>query len=142
MTKQLLNKCKSKGIRITVQRKAVLKVIEAAKDHPNVNQLHKRALEFDPQVSIATVYRLVKLLEEQNLIEKHDFGGKLARYEGVKPKHHDHLIDIDTGRVVEFHSQKIEDLQKKIAHKLGFKLCGHRMELYGVSINSDANSDK
>ena len=134
MSDALLNRCETVGIRLTGQRRAVVQVLENSSDHPNVAQLHERALDVDPQISIATVYRTVKLLEEVGLVEKHDFGDGLARYEDAEREHHDHLIDINSGRVIEFYDAEIESLQIKIARKLGFELRGHRMELYGVSV--------
>ncbi len=140
MTQALLDRCESVGIRLTGQRRAVVQVLENSSDHPNVVELHERALELDPQLSIATVYRTVKLLEEVGLIEKHDFGDGLARYEDAEREHHDHLIDISSGRVIEFFDKEIEALQLRIARRLGFELRGHRMELYGVPSNPERES--
>ena len=140
MTEALLNRCESLGIRLTGQRRAVVQVLENSSDHPNVAELHERALDLDPQLSIATVYRTVKLLEEVGLIEKHDFGDGLARYEDAEREHHDHLIDVNSGRVIEFVDEEIEELQVKIARRLGYELRGHRMELYGVPRNSENSS--
>ncbi|MCY3878516.1 MAG: Fur family transcriptional regulator [Rhodobacteraceae bacterium] len=137
MPKALLNRCESLGIRLTGQRRAVVQALEASSDHPNVAELHNRAVQLDPHLSIATVYRTVKLLEEVGLVEKHDFGDGLARYEDADREHHDHLIDINTGRVIEFLDEEIEELQKRIAHRLGYVLRGHRMELYGERRNKE-----
>ena len=128
----LLDRCESFGIRLTGQRKAVAQALEMSADHPNVAELHQRAAALDPNLSIATVYRTVKLLEEVGLIERYDFGDGIARYEDAEREHHDHLIDIRSGRVIEFVDEEIEELQRRIAERLGYELRGHRMELYGV----------
>ena len=128
----LLERCETLGIRLTGQRKAVAQALEMSADHPNVAELHQRAAELDPNLSIATVYRTVKLLEEVGLIERYDFGDGIARYEDADREHHDHLIDIRSGRVIEFVDEEIEELQRRIARRLGYELQGHRMELYGV----------
>ncbi len=138
MPNSLLKRCESSGIRITGQRRAVVRVLEAS-DHPSVAELHAQASKIDPNISIATVYRTLNLLEEIGLVEKHDFGDGLARYENAGRKHHDHLIDIESGEVIEFVNKEIEELQKEVARELGFELCGHRMELFGVRINSESN---
>ena len=132
MSNALLDRCESLGIRLTGQRRAVAQALETSSDHPNVAELHQRAAELDPNLSIATVYRTVKLLEEVGLIEKYDFGDGIARYEDAEREHHDHLIDISSGRVIEFVDEEIERLQRRIARRLGYELRGHRMELYGV----------
>ena len=137
MTGHLILRCESQGIRLTGQRRAVVRALEESTDHPNVEDLHGRALKLDPQISIATVYRTVKLLEEVGMIERHDFGGGRARYEDADRDHHDHLIDINSGKVIEFIDPEIEALQKKIAERLGYRLKGHRMELYGVPFPTD-----
>ena len=132
MPKALLDRCEFLGIRLTGQRKAVVQALEMSSDHPNVAELHQRAADLDPNITIATVYRTVKLLEEVGLIEKYDFGDGIARYEDAEREHHDHLIDIRSGRVIEFVDEEIEELQRRIARRLGYELRGHRMELYGV----------
>ena len=135
-------KCKKKGVRLTDQRKIIAEVISDAKekygskDHPDVDELHKRVSEIDNKISIATVYRTVKLFEESGILEKHDFKGGKARYEKSPDEHHDHLIDIKSGKVIEFQNDAIEELQKKVAEQLGYKLVDHRLELYGVPIKS------
>ena len=128
------NKCIEKGVRLTDQRKLVAKVMSESEDHPNVYELHKRVNKFDSKISIATVYRTVKLFEEAGIVEKHDFKGNKARYEGTPQEHHDHLIDINTGEITEFVNEDIEKLQRKVAEKLGYKLVDHRLELYGSKI--------
>ena len=125
--------CAEKGLRITDQRRVIARVISDAEDHPDVETLHERASEIDPRISIATVYRTVRLFEEAGILDRHDFGDGRARYEAVPEAHHDHLIDVETGKVVEFVDPELEALQKQIAEKLGYRLVDHRMELYGVS---------
>ena len=132
MTINIEEKCKRKGIKLTDQRKLIAKVMSDSKDHPNVDELYKRVAALDDKISIATVYRTVKLFEEVGLVAKHDFKGGKARYEELSESHHDHLIDIKTGEIVEFVDQDIENLQKKIAEKFGYKLIDHKLELYGV----------
>ena len=126
------DKCQQKGVRLTDQRRLIAKVMSQSSDHPDVDELHKRVSEIDEKVSIATVYRTVKLFEESGIIEKHDFKGGKARYEQSPDIHHDHLIDVNTGEIVEFVDQEIEKLQNKVAEKLGYKLVDHRLELYGT----------
>ena len=133
-------KCQKKGVRLTDQRKTIAKVLSeskevyGSKDHPDVDELHKRVLQFDRKISIATVYRTVKLFEESGILEKHDFKGGKARYEQSTDIHHDHLIDINTGEIIEFVDEKIEELQHEVAKKLGYKLVDHKLELYGSKI--------
>ncbi len=134
MTSQIEHKCIAKGVRLTEQRKLVAKVMSEADDHPDVDELHKRVNKLDSRISIATVYRTVKLFEEAGIVSKHDFKGNKARYEEAPIEHHDHLIDINTGEIVEFVDQDIEKLQNKVAEKLGYKLVDHRLELYGSKI--------
>lgn len=124
--------CAHKGLRITEQRRVVARVLSEADDHPDVEELHRRAAAIDPHISIATVYRTVRLFEESGILERHDFRDGRSRYEPVPDEHHDHLIDIETGRVVEFHDEELEALQHRIAERLGFRLVDHRMELYAV----------
>ena len=131
MSNEIENKCISKGVRLTEQRKLVAKVMSDSDDHPDVDELHRRVSKLDSKVSIATVYRTVKLFEEAGIVSKHDFKGNKARYEEVTKEHHDHLIDINTGEIIEFVDEDIEKLQKKVAEKLGYKLVDHRLELYG-----------
>ena len=132
------DKCKDKGVRLTDQRRLIAKVMSASKetygskDHPDVDELHKRVNELDKNISIATVYRTVKLFEEAGIVTKHDFKGGKARYEELNESHHDHLIDIKTGKIIEFVDDEIEKLQKKVAEKYGYELVDHKLELYGV----------
>lgn len=130
--------CAEKGLRITEQRKVIARVLSDAEDHPDVETLHERAAAIDAGISIATVYRTVRLFEEAGILDRHDFGDGRARYETAPESHHDHLIDVETGRVVEFVDPELEALQKQIAEKLGFRLVDHRMELYGVAIERKA----
>ena len=127
--------CADKGLRITEQRRVIARILSESEDHPDVETLHERAAAIDPKISIATVYRTVRLFEEAGILSRHEFGDGRARYEAASDEHHDHLIDVETGKVVEFVDEELEDLQKRIAEKLGFRLVDHRMELYGVSLN-------
>ena len=127
--------CHEKGLRITEQRRIIARVLSEAEDHPDVEALHARASSIDPGISIATVYRTVRLFEEAGILDRHDFGDGRSRYEAAPEAHHDHLIDVETGRVIEFVDPELEALQKQIAEKLGFRLVDHRMELYGVSLD-------
>jgi Fur family ferric uptake transcriptional regulator len=129
-------KCKTKGVRITDQRKVIAQVMSESKDHPDVDELHKRVSEVDKKISIATVYRTVKLFEEAGILAKHDFKGGKARYEAMVESHHDHLIDIKSGEIIEFVDEEIEKLQKKVAEKYGYKLVDHKLELYGIKKKS------
>jgi Fur family transcriptional regulator, ferric uptake regulator len=127
--------CADKGLRITEQRRIIAKILSESEDHPDVETLHSRASAIDPKISIATVYRTVRLFEEAGILERHEFGDGRSRYEAVSDEHHDHLIDVETGKVVEFVDEELEALQKRIAERLGFRLVDHRMELYGVALN-------
>lgn len=129
--------CAEKGLRITEQRRVIARVLSEAEDHPDVEALHERASAIDNGISIATVYRTVRLFEEAGILERHDFGDGRSRYEAAAEDHHDHLIDVETGKVVEFVDEELEDLQRRIAEKLGYRLVDHRMELYGVSRSRD-----
>ncbi len=124
--------CIKKGMKMTEQRRVIARVLSVSTDHPDVEQVYRRAVQMDSHISIATVYRTVRLFEEADILERHDFGNGRARYEEITDEHHDHLIDIQSGEVIEFQNQEIEVLQEKIAAKYGFKLVGHRLELYGV----------
>ena len=130
--------CAEKGLRITEQRRVIARVLSEAEDHPDVEMLHQRSSTIDPGISIATVYRTVRLFEEAGILDRHDFGDGRARYEAAPEAHHDHLIDVETGKVIEFVDPELEALQKQIAEKLGFRLVDHRMELYGVSLDRKA----
>ena len=131
---KLLEKCQKRGFKLTNQRELVISILENSEDHPDVDELFSRALEQDKSVSIATVYRTVRLFEDAGLVDRHDFGDGRARYEEVS-EHHDHLIDVKSGQVIEFHNAEIEQIQEKIAQEHGMRLVGHRLELYGVSLN-------
>lgn len=132
MSDTILSRCETKGLRLTEQRRVIVSVLEEAEDHPDVEELHARAAVKDPKISLATVYRTVKLFEERGILEKLAFGDGRARYEAADRAHHDHLIDMETGHVIEFVDPEIEALQKQIADKLGYELKGHRFELYGI----------
>ena len=134
MSSEIENKCIKKGVRLTDQRKLVAQVMSESQDHPDVDELHQRVSKLDSKISIATVYRTVKLFEEAGIVSKHDFKGNKARYEQAPNELHDHLIDINTGEITEFVNEDIEKLQKKVAEKLGYKLVDHRLELYGSKI--------
>lgn len=127
--------CAEKGLRITEQRRVIARVLSEAEDHPDVEALHARASAIDSGISIATVYRTVRLFEEAGILERHDFGDGRSRYEAAPEVHHDHLIDVESGKVIEFVDAEVEVLQRKIAEKLGFRLIDHRMELYGVPLD-------
>ena len=130
--------CLKKGLRITEQRRVIARVLSEVTDHPDVESLHRRVAEVDPRISIATVYRTVKLFEEAGILERHEFQGGRSRYETTSESHHDHLIDIDSGDVIEFHDPELEELQHRIAEKLGYRLVDHRMELYGQALKKPA----
>lgn len=129
--------CAERGLRITEQRRIIARVLSESEDHPDVEQLHRRASAIDPKISIATVYRTVRLFEDAGILDRHDFGDGRARYEATPEAHHDHLIDVETGRVVEFVDPELEALQRQIAEKLGYRLVDHRMELYGVRLDRE-----
>ena len=134
MNTDIESKCKQKGVRLTDQRKLIAKIMSDSESHPNVDELHKKVSKFDSKISIATVYRTVKLFEEAGIVAKHDFKGNKSRYEQAPEEHHDHLIDINSGEITEFVNEEIEKLQKQVAEKLGYKLVDHRLELYGSKI--------
>jgi len=129
--------CAEKGLRITEQRRLIARVLGESEDHPDVEALHRRASRVDPNISIATVYRTVRLFEEAGILERHEFGDGRSRYEAASDHHHDHLINVETGEVVEFVDEELEALQRRIAERLGFRLVDHRMELYGVALKRD-----
>ena len=132
MLETIEQKCIKKGVKLTDQRKIIAKVMSEANDHPDVNELYNRVSKIDSKISIATVYRTVKLFEESGILTKHEFKGGKARYEELSESHHDHLIDIKSGEIIEFVDQEIENLQKKVAEKYGYDLVDHKLELYGV----------
>jgi len=134
MSSVIENKCIKKGVRLTDQRKLIAKIMSESNDHPDVDELYKRINKLDSKISIATVYRTVKLFEEAGIVAKHDFKGNKSRYEQAPEEHHDHLIDINSGEITEFVNEEIEKLQKQVAEKLGYKLVDHRLELYGSKI--------
>ena len=132
MSETIEQKCLAKGVKLTDQRRVIAQVMSESTDHPDVDELYNRVSKVDPKISIATVYRTVKLFEEAGILTKHDFKGGKARYEAMIESHHDHLIDIKTGEIIEFVDDEIEKLQKKVAEKYGYKLVDHKLELYGV----------
>ena len=134
MSADIESKCRKKGVRLTDQRKLIAKVMSDSESHPDVDELHKKVSKFDSKISIATVYRTVKLFEEAGIVSKHDFKGSKSRYAQAPEEHHDHLIDINSGEITEFVDEEIEKLQKQVATKLGYKLVDHRLELYGTKI--------
>lgn len=136
MPSNIENKCLERGLKMTGQRRVIAKVLAESTDHPDVEMLYARASAVDPNISIATVYRTVKLFEEAGITQRHDFGDGRSRYEEADGEHHDHLIDLKSGRVVEFANEEIERLQKDIARKLGYKLVDHRLELYAVPLDA------
>ncbi len=140
MTSRIEQRCIDKGMKMTGQRRVIARVLSEATDHPDVEEVYRRASGLDPRISIATVYRTVRLFEENEILERHEFMDGRARYEEVSDDHHDHLIDLETGRVIEFHNTDIERLQEEIAHQLGFELLGHRLELYGRPLKHSGNN--
>ena len=134
MNADIESKCKQRGVRLTDQRKLIARVMSESESHPDVDELHKKVSKLDSKISIATVYRTVKLFEEAGIVSKHDFKGNKSRYEQVPEEHHDHLIDVNSGEITEFVNEEIEKLQKQVAEKLGYKLVDHRLELYGSKI--------
>lgn len=135
--KSLETLCAERGMRMTEQRRVIARILEESDDHPDVEELYRRSSKVDAKISISTVYRTVKLFEDAGIIERHDFRDGRSRYETVPEEHHDHLIDLKTGTVVEFHSPEIEALQERIAREHGFRLVGHRLELYGIPLSKD-----
>jgi Fur family transcriptional regulator, ferric uptake regulator len=135
MSSKLEKLCIEKNMKMTEQRRVIARVISESHDHPDVEEVHRRSAKIDPKISIATVYRTVRLFEEAGIIEKHDFGDGRARYEEISDEHHDHLVDIKSGKIIEFMNVEIEKLQHRVAEELGFRLIGHRLELYGVPLD-------
>ena len=140
--KSIEQRCIDCGMKMTDQRRVIAHVLSTSTDHPDVEELHSRCIGLDPKISIATVYRTVRLFDAAGLIDRHDFGDGRARYEKSSDDHHDHLVDVKSGDIIEFHDEQIEELQTQIAKKLGFRLIGHRMELYGVPFETDSNESK
>lgn len=141
MVSRIEQRCIDKGMKMTDQRRVIAQVLSDSADHPDVEEVYRRATAKDPRISIATVYRTVRLFEEESILERHDFGDGRARYEEAPSEHHDHLIDVNSARVIEFTSPEIEALQREIARTHGFRLVGHRLELYGVPLTSGGDSD-
>ncbi|WP_435168278.1 Fur family transcriptional regulator [Falsirhodobacter sp. 1013] len=137
MSDDIIRRCEAKGLRMTEQRRTLARVLNDSGDHPDVEELYVRASALDPRISLATVYRTVKLFEEAGILDRLEFGDGRARYEDAEREHHDHLIDLHTGAVIEFVDPEIEALQEKIAARLGYRLKGHRLELYGVPAKKD-----
>ena len=133
-TTRLERLCIERGMKMTEQRRIIARVLSDADDHPDVDDLYKRSVKLDPKISIATVYRTVRLFAEAGLLDRHDFGDGRSRYEQASDDHHDHLVDIKSGAIIEFHDEEVEELQRQIAARLGYSLIGHRMELYGVEL--------
>lgn len=134
MVNHIEQACAAKGLRMTGQRRVIARVVAEASDHPDVEELHRRAARFDERIALSTVYRTMKLFEDQGIIERHEFQGGRARYEPSEAGHHDHLIDMTSGRVIEFQSEEIERLQAEVARRLGYRLVHHRLELYAVPL--------
>ena len=137
MSETIEQKCLAKGVKLTDQRRVIAQVMSESTDHPDVDELYNRVSKIDPKISIATVYRTVKLFEETGILTKHEFKGGKARYEELNEGHHDHLIDVKTGEIIEFVDKDIEELQKKVAQKLGYKLIDHKLELYAQKIKKN-----
>jgi Fur family transcriptional regulator, ferric uptake regulator len=137
LTKTLEELCAERGMRMTEQRRVIARTLQESDDHPDVEELYRRSSKIDPRISISTVYRTVKLFEDEGIIERHDFRDGRSRYETVPEEHHDHMIDVQSGTVIEFHSAEIEALQERIAREHGFRLVGHRLELYGIPLDKD-----
>jgi Fur family ferric uptake transcriptional regulator len=134
MSSRLEQVCVERGLKMTEQRRVICRVLSDASDHPDVEQVFRRSADIDPNISIATVYRTMRLLEEANIIRKHDFGDGRSRFEEMREGHHDHLIDVKSGEVIEFTNEAIEKLQEEVARSLGYQLIGHKLELYGIKI--------
>ncbi|MDR3440417.1 Fur family transcriptional regulator [Telmatospirillum sp.] len=142
MVSRIEQRCIDRGMKMTEQRRVIARVLSDAIDHPDVEEVYRRATGIDPNISIATVYRTVRLFEEANILERHDFGDGRARYEETPDSHHDHLIDMHSGRVIEFQNPEIEALQREIARRFGYKLVGHRLELYAVPLVAGEGPEK
>lgn len=138
MPSRLEKRCEEKGLKMTSQRRTIARVLSESDDHPDVELLHQRTHKLDPKISMATVYRTVRLFEEAGVIDKHDFGDGRARYEETSEEHHDHLIDMKSGAVIEFSNEEIEKLQHMVAEKLGYQLVGHRLELYCLPLKKNS----
>ena len=139
MATRIEKRCREKGLKMTEQRRVIARVLSDAHDHPDAGAVYQRAAVIDPRISMATVYRTIRLFEECNVLDRHDFGDGRARYEETSAEHHDHLIDVESGNVIEFQNPDIERLQREVARQLGFKLVDHRLELYGTRVDNKAN---
>ena len=140
MSTRIEKRCREKGLKMTEQRRVIARVLSDADDHPDAGAVYKRAAVIDSRISMATVYRTIRLFEECNVLDRHDFGDGRARYEEASREHHDHLIDVESGNVIEFQNPEIERLQREVARQLGFKLVAHRLELYGTRVDNKANN--
>ena len=140
--KNLEQLCIERGMKMTEQRRIIARVLSDADDHPDVEDVYQRSVQLDPKISIATVYRTVRLFEEAGLLDRHDFGDGRSRYEQASDDHHDHLVDVQSGDIIEFHDEELEELQRQIAARLGYSLIGHRMELYGVELKDALKKPK
>jgi len=140
MSTRIEKRCREKGLKMTEQRRVIARVLSDAHDHPDAGAVYQRAAVIDSRISMATVYRTIRLFEECNVLDRHDFGDGRARYEETSGEHHDHLIDVESGNVIEFQNPDIERLQREVAHQLGFKLVDHRLELYGTRVDNKANN--
>ena len=140
--KNLEQLCIERGMKMTEQRRIIARVLSDADDHPDVEDVYQRSVQLDPKISIATVYRTVRLFEEAGLLDRHDFGDGRSRYEQASDDHHDHLVDVQSGDIIEFHDEEVEELQRQIAARLGYSLIGHRMELYGVELKDALKKPK
>ena len=140
--KNLEQLCIERGMKMTEQRRIIARVLSDADDHPDVEDVYQRSVQLDPKISIATVYRTVRLFEEAGLLDRHDFGDGRSRYEQASDDHHDHLVDVQSGDIIEFHDEEVEELQRQIAMRLGYSLIGHRMELYGVELKDTLKKPK
>lgn len=129
--------CQEKGLRMTAQRRVIAQILSVSEDHPNIEEVYKRIQQVDPKISLATVYRTLRLFQEEHILKRHEFGDGIARYENASVEHHHHLIDKGTGQIIEFYDDRIETLQREIAKSLGYELVGHRLELYGVPLTKD-----
>ena len=140
MATRIEKRCREKGLKMTEQRRVIARVLSDAHDHPDAGSVYQRAAVIDSRISMATVYRTIRLFEECNVLDRHDFGDGRARYEETSGEHHDHLIDVESGNVIEFQNPDIERLQREVAHQLGFKLVDHRLELYGTRVDNKASN--
>lgn len=140
MSTRIEERCREKGLKMTEQRRVIARVLSDARDHPDAGAVYQRAAAIDSRISMATVYRTIRLFEECNVLDRHDFGDGRARYEEASREHHDHLIDVESGNVIEFQNPDIERLQREVARQLGFKLVDHRLELYGTRVDNKANN--